>query len=94
VVAIAPVDGQYKPTGQFTPLENVNYLLIHGSHDGDVSTAQGLRQYERLRFTDGQPWFKSVIFMYRAESRAVEHRVGQQGQRSAQWPHAGLADAH
>jgi len=66
VVAIAPVDGQYKPTGQFTPLENVNYLLIHGSHDGDVSTAVGLRQYERLRFTDGQPWFKAVLFMYRA----------------------------
>lgn len=66
VVAIAPVDGQYKPTGQFTPLENMNYLLIHGSHDGDVSTAQGLRQYERLRFTDGQPRFKSVFFMYRA----------------------------
>ena len=66
VVAIAPVDGQYKPTGQFTPLENVNYLLIHGSHDGDVSTAMGLRQYERLRFTDDQPWFKAVFFMYRA----------------------------
>lgn len=66
VVAIAPVDGQYKPTGQFMPLENVNYLIIHGSHDGDVSSAQGLRQYERLRFTDGQPWFKSVFFMYRA----------------------------
>jgi dienelactone hydrolase len=66
VVAIAPVDGQYKPTGRFTPLENVNYLLIHGSHDGDVSTAVGLRQYERLRFTDGQPWFKAVLFMYRA----------------------------
>jgi len=66
VVAIAPVDGQYKPTGRFTPLENVNYLLMHGSHDGDVSTAQGLRQYERLRFTDNRPWFKSVFFMYRA----------------------------
>ena len=66
VVAIAPVDGQYKPTGQFTPLENVNYLLIHGSHDGDVSSALGLRQYERLRFTDGEPRFKSVIYMYRA----------------------------
>jgi len=66
VVAIAPVDGQYKPTGQFTPMQNVNYLLIHGSHDGDVSTAQGLRQYERLQFTDEAPWFKSVIFMYRA----------------------------
>jgi dienelactone hydrolase len=66
VVAIAPVDGQYKPTGQFTPLENVNYLLIHGSHDGDVSTAVGLRQYERLKFTDDEPRFKAVLFMYRA----------------------------
>lgn len=66
VVAIAPVDGQYKPTGQFTPLENVDYLLIHGSHDGDVSSALGLRQYERLRFTDGMPHFKAVVFMYRA----------------------------
>ena len=66
VVAIAPVDGQYKPTGQFTPLENVNYLLIHGSHDGDVSTAVGLRQYERLQFTDDTPHFKAVLFMYRA----------------------------
>ena len=66
VVAIAPVDGQYKPSSVFTPLENINYLIIHGSHDGDVSTAVGARQYERLRFTDGQPWFKAMIFMYRA----------------------------
>ena len=66
IVAIAPVDGQYKAASQFTPLENVNYLVIHGSHDGDVSTFTGLRQYERLRFTDGKPWFKSAIFMYRA----------------------------
>ena len=66
VVAIAPVDGQYKAASQFTPLENINYLVIHGSHDGDVSTFNGLRQYERLRFTDGNPWFKAAIFMYRA----------------------------
>ena len=66
VVAIAPVDGQYKPTGQFTPLENVNYFIMHGSHDGDVSTAVGLRQYERLKFSGDQPWFKSMVFMYRA----------------------------
>ncbi|MES2180069.1 MAG: hypothetical protein V4550_19585 [Gemmatimonadota bacterium] len=66
VVSIAPVDGQYKASGQFTPLENVNYLVIHGSHDGDVSTFHGLRQFERLRFTDGKPWFKSAFYMYRA----------------------------
>lgn len=66
VVAIAPVDGQYQPTSRLEPLENVNYLLIHGSHDGDVSTFGGIRQYERLRFTDGQPHFKAILYMYRA----------------------------
>ena len=66
VVAIAPVDGQYQPTSRLTPLENVNYLLIHGSHDGDVSTFSGIRQFDRLAFTDGQPHFKSILYMYRA----------------------------
>jgi dienelactone hydrolase len=66
VVAIAPVDGQYQPASRLEPLDNVNYLLIHGSHDGDVSTFAGIRQYERLRFTDGQPHFKAIFYMYRA----------------------------
>ena len=45
IVAIAPVDGQYRPASVFEPLENVNYLVIHGSHDGDVSSFDGLRQF-------------------------------------------------
>jgi hypothetical protein len=66
LVAIAPVDGQYRPSDKPTPVTNVNYFLIHGSHDGDVSTFSGLPQYERIRFTDGGDWFKSAIFVYRA----------------------------
>jgi dienelactone hydrolase len=66
IVAIAPVDGQYQPAGKPTPVENVNYLVFHGSHDGDVSAFSGLRQYQRIRFTDGKPWFKSAVYMYRA----------------------------
>jgi dienelactone hydrolase len=66
LVAIAPIDGQYEPANRPTPLENVNYLVIHGSHDGDVSAFSGLRQYSRIRFTDGRPWFKSAVWMYRA----------------------------
>jgi hypothetical protein len=66
VVAIAPVDAQYKPAGQFTPVENLNYLVIHGSHDGDVSSFTGLRQWQRVKFTDGKPWFKSAWYVYRA----------------------------
>ncbi len=66
LVAIAPVDGQYRPSDKPTPLADYNYFLIHGSHDGDVSTFSGLTQYERIRFTDGQPRFKAAIWVYRA----------------------------
>ena len=66
LVAIAPVDGQYKPASVFEPLENINYLVIHGSHDGDVSSFGGLRQFQRLKFTDDKPWFKSAWYVYRA----------------------------
>lgn len=66
LVAIAPVDGQYRPAEKPTPISNYNYLLFHGSHDGDVSNFSGLAQWERLKFTDGQPWFKSAVLVYRA----------------------------
>ncbi len=66
VVAIAPVDGQYNPANRPTPLDNVDYLVIHGSHDGDVSAFSGLRQYARIRFNDGAPHFKAAVWMYRA----------------------------
>lgn len=66
VVAIAPVDGQYLPTGRLVPMENVNYMVFHGSHDGDVSSFHGLRVYQRLSFTDDRDYFKTAIYMYRA----------------------------
>jgi hypothetical protein len=66
VFAIAPVDGQYKPAGMWTPIENVNYMVIHGSHDGDVSSFNGLRAFQRIKFTDGKPWFKAAWYVYRA----------------------------
>ena len=66
VVAIAPVDGQYLPADQRVVVENVNYLVFHGSHDGDVTSFHGLRQFNRVRFTDGGDWFKSAVYVYRA----------------------------
>lgn len=65
-IAIAPVDGQYLPTDRYGPVENVNYLVFHGSHDGDVSSFHGIRMYNRLRFTDGDPWMKAAVYVYRA----------------------------
>jgi dienelactone hydrolase len=66
VIAIAPVDGQYKPANRLMPVENVNYLVFHGSHDGDVTSFGGLRQYQRVRFTDGERHFKAAVLVYRA----------------------------
>ena len=66
IIAIAPVDGQYMPTGRHVPVENVNYMVFHGSHDGDVTSFHGLRQYNRVSFTDGEPYFKTAIYVYRA----------------------------
>ena len=66
IIAIAPVDGQYRPSNRFEPVENVNYFVFHGSHDGDVDTFHGLRQYQRVQFTDGKPYIKSAVYVYRA----------------------------
>ncbi len=66
VIAIAPVDGQYRPTSRLAPMENVNYLVFHGTHDGDVSSFSGLRTYKRIRFTDGEPHFKASVYVHRA----------------------------
>ena len=66
VIAIAPCDGQYKPAGHPTALENVNYLVIHGGHDADANTFFGVQQYKRVRFTDEHFRFKSAIYIYRA----------------------------
>jgi len=66
VIAIAPVDGQYKPTKVSTPLSNINYLVFQGSHDGDVSSFSGDRQYKRIRFTGNEYFFKTSLYIYRA----------------------------
>jgi len=66
LVAIAPVDGQYEPSNRGVPLEDVNYLVFHGSHDGDVTSFAGLRQYARVGFSGRVPAFKSAVYVYRA----------------------------
>jgi len=64
VIAIAPVDGQYKPRKTGTPIDDVNYFTIHGSMDGDVQSFEGAAQYARVAFRDSvQPHFKSSLYV-------------------------------
>lgn len=66
VIAIAPVDGQYQPGRTRTSFENVNYLVIHGAQDADVTTYSGARQYERIHFTDSLYHYKAGLYIYGA----------------------------
>lgn len=66
VVAIAPADGQYKPAGQPRWIEDVSYLTLQGAQDADVSSFDGSRQWDHVRFTQPGPWFKAEIYAYRA----------------------------
>jgi len=61
LVAIAPTDGGYVPAHQPAPIEDVSYLVLHGTHDGDVANFQGLRAYRRVKFTDGSHRFKAAV---------------------------------
>ncbi len=66
IVAIAPADGQYKPAGQWRVLEDVNYFTIQGANDADVSSFMGSRQWDHVRFSGNGSFFKSELYIYRA----------------------------
>ncbi len=66
LVAIAPVDGQYKPAEAPRVIEDVNYFTIHGANDADVSSFMGSMQFDRVKYPTGGDWFKSELYIYRA----------------------------
>jgi len=63
VIAIAPVTGQYRPGGRYTDLRDVNYFVIHGANDGDVSSFAGAIQYENVSFSGGPYRFKASLYV-------------------------------
>ena len=66
LIALAPADGQYQPSGLRTPLQDVNYLLLHGAHDMDVLTMMGAAPFERLEFSGQGDFYKAAIYIYGA----------------------------
>jgi hypothetical protein len=67
LIAIAPVDRQYNPAGQDTPLRDINYLVLQGSADADVSSFDGLAAYARVKFTQAEPYHvKTAVYIHQA----------------------------
>jgi N-acetylneuraminic acid mutarotase len=54
LAAIAPTDGQFTPPEGLDPVRD-NYLIIHGSRDGDVYDFQGHKTYDRAHPIDITP---------------------------------------
>lgn len=66
VISIAGTDGQYKPAGHPTRLQDTNYLALQGAHDMDVSSFDGASQYSRTDFTGSGDYFKASVYIYGA----------------------------
>lgn len=61
VAAIAPVDGQYQARRRPTPLRDLDYFVLHGSLDGDMSSFMGAAQYARV--DPGPDGFKAALYV-------------------------------
>jgi len=66
VIAIAPVDGQYKPAGQWRVIEDVNYFTLQGANDADMSSFDGSRQWDHVRYTGAGSYIEAELYIYRA----------------------------
>jgi hypothetical protein len=66
IIAIAPVDGQYKPAKTGTILRNVNYFTIQGVHDMDMTSYHGAIQFQRTYFSGDEFYVKAGVYVHGA----------------------------
>lgn len=78
IIAIAPTVDQYMPAQHSVELCNVNYLLLHGSNDQDVSMVMGEKQYNNVHFskTGGTSYCKASVYMMGANHGQFNTRWG------------------
>ncbi len=63
LIAIAPTVDQYRPADHSVELTDVNYLLLHGACDRDVTSVQGMKQYENISYTGTGNYLKSALYI-------------------------------
>ncbi len=66
LISLASVDRQYLPGGEPIVPKDIDYLVIQGSHDMDISTFMSYNQYDRVRYTEGSGHFKASVYVYGA----------------------------
>lgn len=63
IIAIAPTSNQYNPSGRTVTLNDVNYFLIHGGNDMDVTSMMGINQYNHVRFSGNKENQKAYLYV-------------------------------
>ncbi len=76
LVAIAPVDGQYKPAGESRRIKDVSYFTLQGANDSDVASFNGSRQWDHVLYPDGGDFFKAELYIYGANHGQFNTRWG------------------
>lgn len=72
LVAFAPTDYRYERRPH---LQDVNYLSLQGSYDIDERSFFGIRQFQRISFSEDYDGFKAGLYMHR----------GNHGQFNSEW---------
>lgn len=76
LIAIAPTCGQYLPSERDVELEDVNYMVLHGANDQDVSTFMGMEQYENVTFSGDRDCIKTSLYVAGANHGQFNSRWG------------------
>lgn len=81
VAALAPTDQLYQMAGEANLLEDLSYLVIHGSHDADVTSFMGSAQWQRTQLRRGSSAFKASVYVVGANHSGFNSRSGRRDQR-------------
>lgn len=91
LIAIAPTTDQYMPASRYVDLNDISYLLIHGSNDQDVTRAMGEKQYDHMHFGDQSNAFCSQLYVIGANHGQFNTRWGRY---DYPFPESGMLDVH
>ena len=63
LIAVAPSVSQYLPAGHETELSDVDYLVLQGANDQDISVFLGNEQYENVSFSKDRSYIASSLYI-------------------------------
>ena len=63
LIAVAPSVNQYLPAGHETELSDVDYLVLQGANDQDISVFLGNEQYENVSFSKDGSHIASSLYI-------------------------------